>query len=611
MTDDDVPPDFEALLRYLKQSRGFDFTGYKRASLRRRIDKRMRAAAVANYEDYVDYLEVHPNEFAELFNTILINVTGFFRDAATWTYLRDEVLPAHLANVDPNVSIRAWSAGCASGEEAYSLAIILAETLGIETFKRRVKIYGTDVDDDALQTARQATYDDRELAALPPELREKYFEDGGGRYTFRSDLRRSVIFGRIDILHDAPISRLELLACRNTLMYLNAETQAQVLSRFHFALNDGAILVLGKAETLLSYSVLFDAIDRRRRVFRKVPTQGGREHDTGRFAAASASHVEPADALTSAALDASPVSMLVVDHEGFLHRTNEQARAAFGLHVRDHGRLFQDLEVSYRPVELRAPLEQAYLERRTVTVRGTEWSARGATRIVDVEVTPLSTNGEPRGAAIFFIDVTQQRELEEQLRQSNQDLEHAYEELQSTNEELETTNEELQSTIEELETTNEELQSTNEELETMNEELQSTNDELHAVNEEVRLRGDEVHQLNRFLSAILASFGGGVVVVGSDRRVRLWNSRAEDLWGLREDEVRGVDFASLDSGLPVAELAPRLDACLSRPGDGFELTVAAVNRRGRHVRCHVTMNPLPGNGGEHGAIIVMDAEEVG
>jgi two-component system CheB/CheR fusion protein len=605
--DDEPSPDFEALLQYLKQSRGFDFTGYKRASLQRRVDKRMRAVDVPEYGQYVEYLEVHPREFIELFNTILINVTGFYRDASTWTYLRDEVLPTHLSQLDPNAPIRAWSAGCASGEEAYSLAIMLAETLGINAFRQRVKIYGTDVDDDALQTARQATYTDRELAGLSPELRGKYFEDGGGRYTFRSDLRRSVIFGRIDILHDAPISRLELLTCRNTLMYLNAETQAQVLARFHFALNSNAILVLGKAETLLSHSALFEPIDRRRRVFRKVQAAVAHQRDGDRSPGGGGDGL--GESLTAAAVDASPLSMLLVDREGFLVRTNEHARQAFGLNIRDHGRPFQDLEVSYRPIELRTPIEQALTERRSVTLRGAEWLVRSSTHVLDVEVSPLSVEGEVRGVVVVFVDVTQQRELEEQLRHTNQELEHAYEEVQSTNEELETTNEELQSTIEELETTNEELQSTNEELETMNEELQSTNDELHTVNEEVRIRGDEVDELNRFLSAILTSFGGGVIVVGFDRRVRLWNTRAEDLWGLREAEVRGVDFMELDSGLPVKEVGPPLDACLAREIDSAEFSVDAINRRGRHIRCQVSVNPLHGEDGERGAIIVMTDEE--
>jgi two-component system CheB/CheR fusion protein len=606
--DNDVSPELESLLDYLKQSRGFDFTGYKRASLQRRIDKRMRAVGVERYEAYVEYLEVHPGEFVSLFNTILINVTGFFRDAPSWTYLQDEVLPAYLATLDPDHPIRVWSAGCASGEEAYSLAIVFAEALGVETFKQRVKIYGTDVDEEALQTARHATYTDRELAGLPPHLRERYFEDGGGRYSFRSDLRRAVIFGRIDVLHDTPISRLAFLACRNTLMYLNAETQEQVLNRFHFALNPHGILMLGKAETLLSHSALFEPIDRRRRIFRRADVvPGPREGE--RVGPASLVN-DAAESLMAAAVDASPLAAVVVDRDGHLVHANDHARQSFGLNTRDHGRPFHDLELSYRPVDLRSPLDESYAQRRSVVVSGAELITRLGTTTFDIEVAPLHVRGELAGALIVFVDVTQQRELEEQLRHSNAELEHAYEEVQSTNEELETTNEELQSTIEELETTNEELQSTNEELETMNEELQSTNDELHSVNDEARVRGDEVDQLNRFLSAILASFRGSVVVVDAHRKVRVWNSHAEELWGLREAEVQGVDFMDLDSGLPVDALRADLDACLSDGAVERERVVDAVTRRGKRVRCVVKTSTLVDGDRDHGAIIVMETEDV-
>src|SRR5207249_832402 len=217
---------FEHLLEYLRQSRGFDFTGYKRPSLMRRMSKRMQTVHVDRFTDYVDYLEVHPEEFAHLFNTILINVTSFFRDEPAWDYLRKEIVPRLLATKRGHDSVRVWSAGCASGQEAYSLAIVLAEAVGMEAFRERVKIYATDVDEEALGQARLASYTPKEMEGMDGALRDRYFEAGSGRYVFRTDLRRSVIFGRHDLVQDAPISRLDLLVCRNTLMYFNAETQA-------------------------------------------------------------------------------------------------------------------------------------------------------------------------------------------------------------------------------------------------------------------------------------------------------------------------------------------------------------------------------------------------
>ena len=265
MTEPD--PQFEALLTYLKEARGFDFTGYKRSSLMRRVSRRMSQAGIESYSDYLDHLQVHPDEFTALFNTILINVTGFFRDPEAWDHLRAEVLPPIIAGEGP---IRIWSAGCASGQEAYTLAIAFAEALGPEEFRRRVKIYATDVDEDGLNQARHASYNEREITGLPPEYGERYFEVVGTRYTFRSDLRRSVIFGRNDLIQDAPISRIDLLVCRNALMYFNAETQSRILSRFHFALAAEGVLFLGKAEMLLSHGDLFTPVDLKRRIFRKV-----------------------------------------------------------------------------------------------------------------------------------------------------------------------------------------------------------------------------------------------------------------------------------------------------------------------------------------------------
>ena len=189
----------EDLLIFIRDARGFDFTGYKRSSLARRIRKRMQEAGAADYEDYRDQLESSAEEFGHLFNTILINVTGFFRDGETWTFLRREIMPGLLADAEDDREFRVWSAGCASGEEAYSLAIAFAEALGIDECAKRVKIYGTDVDDEALHEARAGLYPAKALEVLPGEMRDKYFEQIGTQFAFRPDLRRRVIFGRHDI----------------------------------------------------------------------------------------------------------------------------------------------------------------------------------------------------------------------------------------------------------------------------------------------------------------------------------------------------------------------------------------------------------------------------
>src|SRR5919197_995170 len=268
---------FDDLLEFLKLNRGFDFTGYKRSSLERRIRKRMQEIGVGTCSEYQDHLEVHPDGFRELFNTICINVTGFFRDKESWDYLVADILPPLIAAIPAREPGRVWCAGCASGEEAYTTAIVLAEALGLQRYAERVKIYATDVDDDALATARQGTYPRERLDEVSPELVERYFEENGGGLTFRKDLRRTVIFGRNDLVQDAPISRIDLLLCRNTLMYFNAEAQARIVRRLHFALDGGGVLVLGKSEMLITRSTLFAPIDLKRRIFRKVADGNPRE----------------------------------------------------------------------------------------------------------------------------------------------------------------------------------------------------------------------------------------------------------------------------------------------------------------------------------------------
>src|SRR6188474_1466158 len=273
----DATGEFDRLLDYLKRTRAFDFGAYKRASLMRRVEKRMQMVGIASFSDYTDYLEVHPEEFGQLFNAILINVTAFFRDESPWEYLREQIVPGMLDGARNHDPLRIWSAGCASGEEAYSLAMLLSEALGREQFRDRIKIYATDVDDQALNQARAASYSEKDLEAVPEPLRRKYFAPENDRYVFDKDLRRSVIFGRHDLIQDAPISRINLLVCRNSLMYFNTEAQSRILARFHFALGENGVLFLGKAEMLLSHTQLFAPNDLRQRIFRKVAKDNWRE----------------------------------------------------------------------------------------------------------------------------------------------------------------------------------------------------------------------------------------------------------------------------------------------------------------------------------------------
>jgi two-component system CheB/CheR fusion protein len=597
MTAPEIDPQFEALLEHIRDVRGFDFTVYKRSTLMRRTDRRMQDLGIQGYGDYLDHLQVHPEEFDRLFDSILINVSGFFRDAQAWDYLRRDLVPRILEARPGGESIRVWSAGVATGEEAYSLAMAMAEAMPDDDFRHRVKIYATDLDEDALATARMGRYRAKDIQSVPEDLRPKYFhandEGDGDGYVFRSEFRRSIIFGRHDLVNDAPISRLDLVGCRNTLMYFNSDAQARILSRLHFALKDDGFLFLGKAEMLFRHADLFSAVEVKHRVFAKVPrvrypklppdplAEGQRGEDRTSMWR-----------LGAMALNAGPVAHLVVDPDGRLAVANAPARSLLGLRTTDVGRPLEELEVSYRPVELRLPIEQAHTDRRPIHLTGVERvNPGGQIEVLDVRVTPLVDEaGTVLGTGITFEDVTLHHELRTQLDLSS--------------EKLETTNEELQSTNEELETTNEELQATNEELETMNEELQSTNEQLRTLNDELNERTEALNELNLYMGSIFTSLKSGMVVVDSDLRIHVWNARAEDLLGVDGKDVVGELLPKLDVGLPVALVEP-VRACLEGEADTETITIDAFNGRGKPVRCRVMCSVLLGDQGDRQGVIML------
>ena len=599
-------PQFEALVEYLRESRGVDLTGYKRTTLTRRVARRCSELAIDDFSTYLDYLEVHADEFPILFDKILINVTEFLRDRPAWDYLAENIVPRIAAKTG---SIRVWSAGTASGEEAYSIAMLLCDALGPEQFTRRVKIYATDIDEEALNKARNG-YLPKDVESLDERYRSRYFEQQGSRFVFRASLRRVLIFGRHDLMQDAPISRLDLLICRNTLMYFTAESQARILTRFHYALNDDGYLFLGRAEMLLTHTALFMPVDLKQRIFSKVARLQLRERlvllaQSG--SAEATNHVARQLRVRELATEGVPNPQLVVDALGSLVSANGAAKQLFDLTAGDIGRLLKDLDVSYKPIDIRAPIEQAYRERRPVWLPAVEFPTQGAMKVFDIFVAPLiDDDGSVVGTSTTFVDVTSMSQLRSDLERSKQDVETAYEELQSSNEELETTNEELQSTVEELETTNEELQSSNEELETMNEELESTNAELQSINIDLRLRTEDVDRLNTFLRAITGNIALGAVVVDADLKIQVWNERAADLWGLRSDEVIGQALYDLDIGLPVKSLRGIVRSVLKGKTNHDTVEVDAMTRRGRRIRCRLLVHSLADGERTTGAVVVME-----
>lgn len=576
-----LDPDFEALIRYIQESRGLDFRGYKKTSLRRRVLKRMEEVGSDGFGTYHAFLEAHPQEFVELLNTVLINVTSFFRDPEAWDAVREEALPRLLAQERFNGErpLRIWSAGCASGEEPYSLAMLFAEALGLEEFARRVKIYATDLDDHALRAARHAAYLPREVEGVPPDQLEKYFERTNNHFCVHRELRKAVIFGRHNLVHDAPISRIDLLVCRNLLIYLESETQNQVLPRLHYALVDDGLMFLGKAETQLARSRLFQPIDLKHRIFRKVPQEwrrsgGGSMVFNGQPGSHALLRTPPLQQrLLEGIADTNLLAYLAVDMDGTLVFANAAARRMLEVGEGDLGRPFQDLSVSYRPAELRGRIEEASRLGRAVRLEHQDYHRPPAEPVrLTIDIAPLFGRDSRQFATLMaFSDTTR---------------------LFTMQQELEAAQESLETTIEELETTNEELQSTNEELETTNEDLRSANEELETANEELRVQHEESAEYRRYAEGILRSIDAGIVVLDHDLRIRSWNRWSENAWGLRAEEVEGHELLELDIGLPVPRLRPDLLRVLAAEVPQAELVVDARDRRGRQLNCRIRINPL-------------------
>ncbi len=545
---DDV--NLKELVHILAQERGLDLRGYKPSNLERRFRKRMHQVGVTSYPEYLEKLRNDPPEINELLNTVLINVTEFFRDPQAWDVLRRDVLVPLFASMKPGDPFRAWSAGCASGEEAYSLAMLVADCLGPRITEHDIKIYATDIDEEALQVARRGEYPADHLRLVRPEWRQRYFA-GTNRLRIQRELRRMIIFGRSNLVSDAPISHCHLVLCRNVLIYFDNAMQRQVLSRLHYALEPNGVLFLGKAESKLTGSQLFTGVTPRWRIFRRIDTETAKDSRIEEIAAPALppdyeryvqAELRGLRLQHRFLLDTVRSGVIELDVNDIVAACNDAARMIWGLgDMQMLGRRIQESDIALRCPEMGGRVEMAKARVEPLQFQCTV-KVDGEDRIISVVMRGVvSDSGERTGTILNCEDITAHERLQATIEQ----LEATGEELQSANEELETTNEELQSTIEELETTNEELQSTNEELETTNEELHSLNEELENMNQELESRTSELKGLTNKYEETLRRMPWPVILVDRELKVQLWNAAAQKLFGVGATSVVGVDLEKL------------------------------------------------------------------
>src|SRR5919106_1484600 len=392
-------PGFRPLLDKLSTTYNFDFREYKEPLLARRIRARMAALRIEGFDAYARYLDQHADEHIALFNTILINVTTFFRDPDAWKLIGSDVIPRIVDAARESRSIRIWCAGCSSGEEPYSITMLLAEHLGDRAGEYLVKIYGTDVDEDALSTARHAVYRLEQLKEVPSELVDRYFARDGQLYRFRRELRRWCIFGSHNLTQAPPLSHIDLLVCRNVLIYFTSELQERILARFHYAIREHGYLFLGRSESLLARSRMFRPVQLKWRIFERASSVGRQVSavlpDRDERHGTSAEHLprtEASDPLRSPrALDVLPAAVVIIDTTDTVVAWNPAADALFDIPPASaQGRKFRDLDVSYRVEALRSRIEDVKSRHAPARLENVTLGRRnGDTVYADVSILPI------------------------------------------------------------------------------------------------------------------------------------------------------------------------------------------------------------------------------
>jgi two-component system CheB/CheR fusion protein len=569
----------ELLLRILAHVRdrtGHDFSKYKRPTILRRLARRMQITRTDDLGGYYDFLRDNVGESQALLGDLLISVTTFFRDSEAFEALSVEALPHLFAAKDASDVIRAWVPGCATGEEAYSIAMLLLERASRHDGAPAIQVFGSDLDARALATAREGRYPAAIESDVSEDRLRRFFAREGDHYRVRRELRDAVLFANHSLLKDPPFSRMDVISCRNLLIYLDRESQQQVCATLHYALNPGGYLLLGASETADNPPGLFRAVDRKLRIYQSAVQPGDkprllpqllggigpRDHGLGRPLA-------PGAALGDAALHrhalekVAPPSMLVDDTQRVVHLSERAGRYMQPAGGAPSGDAVDLVRPELR-FELRTALHRAFEQGKPTLTMPILVRFNGTPRRVHLQVKPTveDDHKKPQNALVLFIEGDEVEpeplaaDSADRHRNGNAVIERLTEELRlsraqlrTTREESEATNEELRASNEELQSINEEYRSTSEELETSKEELHSINEELQTVNSELKLKLDAVSRAHSDLQNLMAVTDFGTLFLDSDMRIKRFTERVTDIFALTQH----------DHGRPLADFSHRLE----------------------------------------------------
>jgi two-component system CheB/CheR fusion protein len=558
--------DVRKILLLVRNTSGTDFAHYKSNTIHRRIARRMLLKKISSVHAYLELLRRDGSELDSLYRDILIHVTSFFREPETFRILKNQIIPKLID--EKSASLRVWVPGCSTGEEAYSIAIVVAEYLGDRLSKIPVRIFATDLSESAIDVARAGIYSGTTLAQVHHARLDRFFLKHNGGYQVTQSIRDLCTFARQDLTQDPPFSRLDLISCRNVLIYLEPPLQKRILAAFHYALNGKGFLLLGKSETLNSSPELFAPADRKGNFYRKKASTNSSQFR----AAAVHERIEVPGKIARPAIPASDLqreadrivwnryshagvivdeNLQILHFRGDMSAYTAPAAGAASLHLLKM--VSNDLVV-----DVRAAFNKSKKRNAPAVSEGIHLTSGGNTKEIKVEVLPLTAlNASDRQFLILFEETRKaiaeparpHKAEVSQIAKLRDELSATREYLQAIIEEQETTNEELKAANEEALSNNEELQSTNEELETAKEELQSANEELVTLTEQQASRNSELTQLNDDLRNVLDGVRIPILMLGNDRRVRRFTPSAEKIFNLLPADV----------GRPIQDLRPNLN----------------------------------------------------
>jgi two-component system, chemotaxis family, CheB/CheR fusion protein len=571
----------DKIIILLRTQTGNDFSLYKKNTVYRRIERRMGVHKIDKIAAYVTFLQTNPKEVDILFKELLIGVTNFFRDAAVWEKLEEVVMPQLIINQQEGALLRAWVPGCSTGEEAYSLAIVFKEAIekinphgGIS-----LQIFATDLDNEAIETARKGLFSVDIKENVSPKRLQRFFSTTDNGYRINNEIREMVVFAKHNIILHPPFTKLDILTCRNLLIYMDSELQKKILGLFYYSLNREGFLVLGSAETLGSQSHFFTPIESKLKIYQRTITNQTPElfdfpSSFSRTKQAYIEHQPPVKPPTNIQTLAdqlllqyfSPPGVLVNNLGDIIYisgRTGKYLEPAVG---KANMNIFAMLRDGLRN-DFPAAFRQALMKKELVQLRNIKVGTNGGTQYLDVTIQWIDKPEALAGMVmIIFKDIAKVEGLKELEKKGDKisntarqlelekELQHAREEMQTTLEEMQTSQEELKSTNEELQSTNEELQSTNEELTTSKEEMQSLNEELQTVNAELLSKVDDFTRVNNDMKNLLNSTDIATLFLDKDLNIRRYTNQATKIFKLIKSDI-GRPFTDQVSDLDYPELA--------------------------------------------------------